>query len=235
MTSVLDDWLQPRPGGGAGGVSDRLSRLRPLADERRDGKDDAGHPDAGRSEADHRGPDRSGPDHSGPDRSGADRPEDDHLDAGLISSGPQTRFRERMAYGLRTALNAQVPGDLVAVSRMDVLLGPDRRARPDVSLVDDLAASDDRRTCYLAEEVRLVIEVVGPDAAESDRDMRPRHYAAAGIPHFWRVESTGFRPFVYSFELDADRTGYQMTGVHHGRLSVDSPFPIAIDLERLPR
>lgn len=87
-----------------------------------------------------------------------------------------------MTYGLRTALNAQVPGDLVAVSRMDVLLGPDRRARPDVSLVDDLAASDDRRTCYLAEEVRLVIEVVGPDAAGSDRDMRPRHYAAAGIP-----------------------------------------------------
>lgn len=130
-----------------------------------------------------------------------------------------------MTYGLRTALNAQVPGDLVAVSRMDVLLGPDRRARPDVSLVDDLAASDDRRTCYLAEEVRLVIEVVGPDAAGSDRDMRPRHYAAAYIPHFWRVESTGFRPFVYSFELDADRTGYQMTGVHHGRLSVDSPSP----------
>lgn len=227
MTSVLDDWLQPRPGGGAGGVSDRLSRLRPLADERRDGKDerrngkdDAGHPDAGRPDADH---------------SGADHSEDDHLDAGLISSGSQTRFRERMTYGLRTALNAQVPGDLVAVSRMDVLLGRDRRARPDVSLVDDLAASDDRRTCYLAEEVRLVIEVVGPDAAESDRDMRPRHYAAAGIPHFWRVESTGFRPFVYSFELDADRTGYQMTGVHHGRLSVDSPFPIAIDLERLPR
>jgi len=215
MTSVLDDWLQPRPGGGAGGVSDRLSRLRPLADERRDGEDDADHPDA--------------------DHPDAGRPGADHPDAGLIPSGPQTRFRERMTYGLRTALNAQVPGDLVAVSRMDVLLGPDRRARPDVSLVDDLAASDDRRTCYLAEEVRLVIEVVGPDEAGSDRDMRPRHYAAAGIPHFWRVESTGFRPFVYSFELDADRTGYQMTGVHHARLSVDSPFPITIDLERLPR
>ncbi|GAB3905974.1 hypothetical protein GCM10027612_76450 [Microbispora bryophytorum subsp. camponoti] len=130
-----------------------------------------------------------------------------------------------MSYGLRTALNAQVPGDLVAVSRMDVLLGPDRRARPDVSLVDDLAASDDGRTCYLAEEVRLVIEVVSPDSAASDRDLRPRHYAAAGIPHFWRVESTDFRPFVYSFELDADGAGYQVTGVHHTRLTVDSPSP----------
>ncbi|GGO22526.1 Uma2 family endonuclease [Microbispora bryophytorum] len=197
MTSVLDDWLQPRQGGGAGGVSDRFSRLRPpaAAAERRDGEDDAG----------------------------------------LIFTGPQTRFHERMTYGLRTALNAQVPGDLVAVSRMDVLLGPDRRARPDVSLVDDLAASDDGRTCYLAEEVRLVIEVVSPDAAASDRDLRPRHYAAAGIPHFWRVESTDFRPFVYSFELDADGAGYQVTGVHHTRLTVDSPFPITIDLDRLPR
>ncbi|MFE9669876.1 Uma2 family endonuclease [Microbispora bryophytorum] len=210
MTSVLDDWLQPRQGGGAGGVSDRFSRLRPPAAERRDGEesgleDDADHPGA------------------------------DHPGAGLISTGPQTRFHERMTYGLRTALNAQVPGDLVAVSRMDVLLGPDRRARPDVSLVDDLAASDDGRTCYLAEDVRLVIEVVSPDSAASDRDLRPRHYAAAGIPHFWRVESTDFRPFVYSFELDADGAGYQVTGVHHTRLTVDSPFPITIDLDRLPR
>lgn len=69
MTSVLDDWLQPRPGGGAGGVSDRLSRLRPLADERRAGEDDTGHPDADRPDADH---------------SGADHP-----DAGLLSSGPR--------------------------------------------------------------------------------------------------------------------------------------------------
>ncbi|MBB2746547.1 UNVERIFIED_ORG: hypothetical protein FHR35_006415 [Microbispora rosea subsp. rosea] len=210
MTSVLDDWLQPRPGGGAGGLSDRLSRLRPAVGERRDGGDDGDHPDADHSEA-------------------------DQPYVGLIPTGPQTRFHERMTYGLRTALNAQVPGDLVAVSRMDVLLGPDRRARPDVSLVDDLAASDDRRTCYLAEEVRLVIEVVGPDSAASDRDVRPRHYAAAGIPHFWRVESTDFRPFVYSFALDADGAGYQVTGVHHTRLAVDAPFPIAIDLERLPR
>ncbi|GGO28436.1 hypothetical protein GCM10010116_57000 [Microbispora rosea subsp. aerata] len=200
MTSVLDDWLQPRPGCGAGGVSDRLSRLGPAARERRDGADDADHPDTG-----------------------------------LISAAPQTRFRERVTYGLRTALNAQAPGDLVAVSRMDVLLGPERRARPDVAVVDDLAASDDRRTCYLAEEVRLVIEVVNPGSALSDRDLRPLHYAAAGIPHFWRVEGTDSRPFVYSFRLDAEGTGYQMTGVHHTRLAVDAPFPIAIDLERLPR
>lgn len=217
MTSVLDDWLQPRPGGGAGGVSDRLSRLRPAVGERRDG-DDADLPGTDLADADH-----------------YDADDADLADAGLIPTGPQTRFHERMTYGLRTALNAQVPGDLVAVSRMDVLLGPDRRARPDVSLVDDLAASDDRRTCYLAEEVRLVIEVVGPDSAASDRDVRPRHYAAAGIPHFWRVESTDFRPFVYSFELDAGGAGYQVTGVHHTRLAVEAPFPITIDLERLPR
>ncbi|MEV7806270.1 Uma2 family endonuclease [Microbispora sp. NPDC088329] len=209
MTSVLDDWLQPRAGGGAGGASDRLSRLRPAAGERRDGEDRADHPDADHPDADH--------------------------PAALIPTGPQTRFHERVTYGLRTALNAQVPGDLVAVSRMDVLLGPERRARPDVSLVDDLAAADDERICYLAEEVRLVIEVVGPDAGVTDRDVRPRHYAAAGIPHFWRVESSDCRPFVYSFELDADGAGYQVTGVHHTRLAVDAPFPIDIDLVRLPR
>ncbi|MBX6382949.1 MAG: Uma2 family endonuclease [Microbispora sp.] len=196
MTSVLDDWLQPRPEGGAGGISDRLSRLRPAPGERDGG-------------------------------AGAD--------PGLVPTAAQTRFHERVTYGLRTALNTQVPGDLVAVSRMDILLGPQRRARPDVSLVDDLAAADDRRTCYLAEEVRLVVEVVGPDSADRDRDVWPRYYAAAGIPYFWRVESTEGRPFVYSFALGADGAGYQVTGVHHTRLTVDVPFPIDIDLERLPR
>ncbi|WP_169947646.1 Uma2 family endonuclease [Microbispora sp. H11081] len=184
MTSTLDDWLRPRQGDGAGGVSDRLSLLRPTS--------------------------------------------------GLVPTGPQTRFRERVAYGLRTALNAQAPGDLVAVSRMDVLLERERRARPDVSLVDDLAASDDRRTCYLAEEVRLVIEITGPDSAVPDDDLRPGRYAGAGIPHYWRVESTDWRPFVCCFELDS-AGGYRVTGVHHTRLAVGAPFPVEIDLERLPR
>lgn len=197
MTSVLDDWLNPRPGDRAGGVPDRLARVRPA------GQESAGDGDA--------------------------------VDADLISTAPQTRFHERVTYGLRTTLNAQVPGDLVAVSRMDVLLGPGRRARPDVALVDDLAATDENRTYYLPEEVRLVVEVVGPESAVPDRDVRPLHYAAAGIPHYWRVENSGCRPFVYSFELDPAVSAYQVTGVHHTRLTVDVPFPIAIDLERLPR
>ncbi|ETK31773.1 Uma2 family endonuclease [Microbispora corallina] len=157
------------------------------------------------------------------------------VDGSMIFMAPQMRFHERMLYGLRTVLNAQAPGDVVAVSRMDVRLGRHRRTCPDVSLVDDLAAADDARTYYLPEEVRLIIEVVAPETEEPDRDVKPRHYAAAGIPHFWRVENSGNRPFVYSYDLDAATGAYQVTGIHHSRMTVDAPFPIDIDLERLPR
>ncbi|WP_230984234.1 Uma2 family endonuclease [Microbispora oryzae] len=157
------------------------------------------------------------------------------VDGSMIFMAPQMRFHERIMYGLRTVLNAQVPGDVVAVCRMDVKLGGHRRTCPDVCLVDDLAAADDSRTFYLPEEVQLIIEVVSPETERADREIKPRHYAAAGIPHFWRLESSGSRPFVYSFGLDPTTGAYQVTGVHHSRMTVDTPFPLDIDLERLPR
>jgi Uma2 family endonuclease len=157
------------------------------------------------------------------------------VDGSLIFMAPQMRFHERILYGLRTALNSQVPGDVVAVSRMDVKLGRQGRTCPDVCLVDDLAAADDTRTFYLPEEVRLIIEVVSPESELPDRELKPKHYAAAGIRHFWRVENTGNRPFIYSYNLDDTSGIYQVTGIHHTRMTVDTPFPIDIDLERLPR
>src|SRR3954447_22283401 len=85
------------------------------------------------------------------------RPQAELVDGILVSTAPQRRFHERLLYGLRTALNAQAPGDVIAVTRMDVMLGARRRTCADVALVDDLAAADDDRSCYWADEVRLVI------------------------------------------------------------------------------
>jgi hypothetical protein len=39
-----------------------------------------------------------------------------------------------------------------------------------------------------AAEVRLTVEVVGPTSTTKDRVLKPTICAAAGVPHYWRVE-----------------------------------------------
>ncbi|MCO6004970.1 hypothetical protein NE236_08245 [Actinoallomurus purpureus] len=49
------------------------------------------------------------------------------------------------------------------------------------------------------------------------------------------MEENDSRPVVYAYELDPATETYALTGIHHGKLSAPVPFPIAIDLDDLPR
>jgi len=78
-------------------------------------------------------------------------------------------------------------------------------------------------------DVHLAIEVVSPGTMTKDRTLRPAQYASAGIKCFWRVENEDNAMVVYTFEL-LPEGGYAPTGVFRGRVKVDRPFPIDIDL-----
>ena len=41
-----------------------------------------------------------------------------------------------------------------------------------------------------AADVLLAVEVMSPSSVSTDRVTKPAQYAAAGIPHFWRLEPT---------------------------------------------
>jgi hypothetical protein len=77
--------------------------------------------------------------------------------------------------------------------------------------------------------VHLAIEVVSPGTTTKDRTLRPAQYAGAGIKCFWRVENEDDAMVVYTFEL-LPEGGYAPTGVFRGRVKVDRPFPIDIEL-----
>lgn len=157
------------------------------------------------------------------------------IDGALVFMSPQKRFHERILFGLRVALNAQIPEHVTAVMEMDVKLGHRMRPCPDVVVIDTVAADDDERTFYTPAEVHLVVEVVSPESEDRDRKTKPFRYAEAGIVHFWRVENNDGSPVVYVYELDPATGAYGLTGIHHGRLTVPVPFPIDVDLDRLPR
>lgn len=52
----------------------------------------------------------------------------------------------------------------------------------------------------------LAVEVVSPGSKQVDRLIKPREYAAVGIPNFWRVERDG-APTVHMFGLGVDAEG----------------------------
>lgn len=156
------------------------------------------------------------------------------IDGVLVFMSPRKRFHEWVLFGLRVGINAQAPERFKAVTQMDVWLGPRTRPCPDVLVTDAAVAADRDRTFYRPDEVHLVVEVASPESIDRDRDLKPRKYAAAGIPHFWRIEENDGRPVAYVYELDPATATYALTGIHHGRLKVPVPFPIELDLENLP-
>ncbi|GAA1790951.1 hypothetical protein GCM10009682_11210 [Luedemannella flava] len=61
-----------------------------------------------------------------------------------------------------------------------------------------------RRTVWLdPDDVLLVVEVVSAGSEDLDRIIKPREYAEAGVPWFWRVERDG-EPTVLVHRLNGD-------------------------------
>ncbi|MEV1069576.1 Uma2 family endonuclease [Streptomyces sp. NPDC050263] len=164
-------------------------------------------------------------------------PHTELIDGSLVFMSPQTRFHSRTMRLLDNALLAQAPEHLDVDREMTVKLDPKNRPEPDVVvfLVDAVTGPD--QTWYRPEDILLAVEVVSDDSRERDREVKPRKYAAAGVPHFWRVEQDedkGF-PVVYVYELDPATKFYGLTGIFHDRLKVSLPFDIEIDLTAINR
>ncbi|WP_017626053.1 Uma2 family endonuclease [Nocardiopsis chromatogenes] len=84
----------------------------------------------------------------------------------------------------------------------------------------------------------LVVEVSEEETLLRDRTVKPRAYAAAGIPSYWRVEPGEGDPrsvVVYTYGLDDATRTYTPTGVHRDRLKVSHPVPVDLDLTDLRR
>jgi Uma2 family endonuclease len=79
------------------------------------------------------------------------------------------------------------------------------------------------------------VEVVSEDSEDRDREVKPRKYAQAGIPHYWRVEENQGLPVVYAYEIDPATQAYGLTGIFHDKLELTVPFPVDIDLTALGR
>ncbi|MEU6115999.1 Uma2 family endonuclease [Streptomyces sp. NPDC047117] len=161
-------------------------------------------------------------------------PHTELIDGSLVFMSPQTRFHSRTMRLLENTLLAQLPEGLDVDREMTIRLDSKNRPEPDVVVYREEAVTDDTdQTWYEPENVVLAVEVVSADSRERDREVKPRKYADAGVPHFWRVEKNDGLPVVYVYELDPATRTYALSGIHHNRLKLTIPFAIDIDLTAL--
>ncbi|WP_112465551.1 Uma2 family endonuclease [Streptomyces triticisoli] len=162
-------------------------------------------------------------------------PHTELIDGSLVFVSPQTNFHSRAIRLLDNTLLDQVPDELDVIREMTIKLNKRNRPEPDVLVFRADADAGPKQTWYRPEDVVIAVEVVSEDSVARDREVKPRKYAEAGIPHYWRVEEEQGLPVVYVYELDSVTRSYIPNGVYRNRLKLAVPFDIDIDLTAVNR
>lgn len=159
-------------------------------------------------------------------------PHTELIDGSLVFVSPQRRFHGNVVDLLVQGLRGSLPAELRVSREMTIVLDRRNGPEPDVSVVRAEAITGPDQTHYEAADVLLAVEVVSPDSESRDRTTKPYKYAAAGIPHFWRVERNGetAHPVVHTYALDPLTRTYVHTGMHRDQLKVHEPYDITVDL-----
>ncbi|MDT4990894.1 MAG: hypothetical protein QOH97_786 [Actinoplanes sp.] len=122
-------------------------------------------------------------------------------------------------------LRQHAPREFRPSQATGVALSLNTTYEPDVLLVDAEVAGSKHYS--LADHVTLVVEIVSPGTRKRDRFDKPAEYAAAGIPHYWRIEQGPLHVFAY----DLVGGTYDLVAESSERLTLAKPFPIDLDLQ----
>jgi Uma2 family endonuclease len=144
-------------------------------------------------------------------------PSDEHQEAGNV---------------LWALLRAAAPPGLRATTAVGVVVADDTFLIPDVLVVrgERPRKSGD----FPAADVLLAVEVVSRFTRSMDSWYKPRFYAQAGIPSYWRLELDPLHLVAYRLDASAGESGegeyVQVAWVEAGqRFVATEPFPVEFD------
>lgn len=149
----------------------------------------------------------------------------------VVTLSPNARH-EFVSARLRFALQTTLGTDYLVAGPIDIDLHPSYRT-PDLAVVPT-ALFATRTRPIPPSDVLLVVEVVSPGSVTTDRITKPAQYAAAGIPAYWRVE-TSPEVSLTAYELTPGATLYSEVGTWtRGRIAhLRAPFPVDIVIDEL--
>jgi Uma2 family endonuclease len=147
------------------------------------------------------------------------------LSDGVMTVVPSRTFGHQDIAGLLWFwLRQHAPEKFRVSQATGVALSLTTSFEPDVLLVD--ATVPDINHFARADEVTLVVEVVSHGTKRRDRLEKPAEYAAAGIPHFWRIEQNPIHVFAY----DLVKGRYELVADSDEELILKAPFEIRLPI-----
>ncbi|MFG2824813.1 Uma2 family endonuclease [Kitasatospora sp. NPDC048365] len=153
----------------------------------------------------------------------------------LIGPAPEVPHRWaglRLAMLLGAAIDADGEPQLFEVLESPRVAVPDGLLVPDLVLADTAAAAGSAATLD-AGGVVVAIEIPSPSTRAVAKALKPSLYAAAGVPHYWRVELDPV-PRLHLGRLQ--RGGYVNRVVQVGETTaLDDPITLDIDPAALRR
>ena len=152
------------------------------------------------------------------------------IDGSLWVSPAAGKRHQHVTFLLATALvPAAEQAGLIVLPNVNLRPATGRILQPDIVVAD----TDDAGTTVEAVEAKLVVEVVSPSNAGTDRLLKPQLYAAAGIGWYLRVEQPQDSVELHLQNLVGDNyVQHSVTGVGQA-LTTTEPFPFEIDVAAL--
>lgn len=152
------------------------------------------------------------------------------VDGSLWVSPAPSKRHQHIAFLLAMGLyGAAQHAGLLMLQDVNLRLAGGRILQPDIVVAD----TDDVGTTVEAREAKLVVEVVSPSNAGTDRLLKPQLYAAAGIGWYLRVEQPQDSVELHLQALaDGHYAPYAVAGPGQA-LVADEPFSFRLEVASL--
>ena len=131
---------------------------------------------------------------------------------------------------LMTALRQSGRTDLYAVTGVGVRISTSLRTAliPDVVVLNTKPLA----TCFLAENLELVVEIWSPGNTRAERDTKAAVYADAGVPYFWEINEDRIGSLTLTTHVLKDGQYVEDLTAKPGTTVIvnAAPVPVTLDL-----
>lgn len=152
------------------------------------------------------------------------------LDGELLVSPSARHEHQRASSRLWAALDAVAPAGFEVLEAINVRLAPGRILIPDLAVITTPGVET---AVSPAADVAMAVEIVSPGSVRADRAVKPRLYAEAGVPFYLRIEFEQAGPAAVQHGLRRGEYVAVARAAAGARLTLDQPFPAALDLASL--
>jgi Uma2 family endonuclease len=149
------------------------------------------------------------------------------IDGSLWVSPAPSKRHQHIAFLLAKGLyDAAERAGLLVLQDVNLRLAGGRILQPDIVVAD----TDDAGNTVEAAEAKLVVEVVSPSNAGTDRLLKPQLYAAAGIDWYLRVEQPHDSVEMHLERLAGDHYITTVIASPGQTLVSEEPFPFELEI-----